>query len=108
MQLTGFRLSFCAAVSENEEELYVVGGIDQESKRKRLESLNFNTMQWTRLPDMAANRTSLGCAVYDGTLIVAGGWGDDVGPNVGSITPVKSVEYYDFAVGIIFASLFRK
>lgn len=104
MQLTGFRLSFCAAVSENEEELYVVGGIDQESKRKRLESLNLSTMEWTRLPDMAANRSSLGCAVYDGTLIAAGGWGNDVGPNAGSITPVKSVEYYDFAAGMLITS----
>ena len=97
--MTGFRLSFCAALSSNEEELYLVGGIDQDSHKRRLESLNLNTMQWTRLADMAENRTSCGCATFGNGLIVAGGWGQDVGPNVGDIVPIKTAEYFAFDLG---------
>lgn len=87
------------AVSESRGELYIVGGIDQEGGKKRLESLNLATMEWTRLPDMAANRTSCGCATFGNGLLVAGGWGNDVGPNAGDITPVKTAEYFDFEAG---------
>jgi len=97
--LTGFRLSFCAAVSETEEEIYIVGGIDRNGEKKRLETLNLKTMEWTRLPDMAENRTSCGCAIYGNSLLVAGGWGSNAGPNTGDIAAVKTAEYFDFELG---------
>jgi len=95
---SGFRLSFCAAVSETEEELYLVGGVDRDGLKRRLEVLNFETKEWTRLPDMSENRTSCGCAIYGDYLVAVGGWGH-AGPNGGQIAAVKTAEYYDFQEG---------
>ena len=105
MSLSGFRLGFCAVASENEEELFIVGGIDQNNERKRLESLNLTTMDWTRLADMNANRSSLACARLGDGLLVSGGWGnldneDDTAP----LAPVRTVEFYDPASGINYKS----
>ena len=91
--------------SENEEELFIVGGIDQNNERKRLESLNLTTMDWTRLADMNANRSSLACARLGDGLLVSGGWGnldneDDTAP----LAPVRTVEFYDPASGINYKS----
>lgn len=97
--LSGFRLGFCAAASPSEEEIFIVGGIDQNGEKKRLESLNLTTMEWKRWPDMFANRSACACASASRGLIVAGGWGNDVGPNVGNIVPVKTTEFFDFQQG---------
>merc|ERR1712020_516588 len=100
ISLTGFRLAFCAVVSPNEDEIFIVGGIDQNGEKKRLESLNLTTMEWTRLPDMQANRSACACASLSSRgLIAAGGWGNDVGPNVGNIVPVRTAELFDFQTG---------
>ena len=102
---TGFRLSFCAVVSETEEELYLVGGVDGNGLKRRLESLNLQTKEWKRLPDMLENRTSCGCGIFDSfnfgnSLIAVGGWGH-AGPNGGEITAVKTAEFFDFQKGNI-------
>lgn len=95
---TGFRLSFCAVVSETEEELYLVGGVDGNGLKRRLESLNLQTKEWKRLPDMLENRTSCGCGIYGNSLIAVGGWGH-AGPNGGVISAVKTAEFFDFQEG---------
>ena len=97
---TGFRLSFCAVVSETEEELYLVGGVDGNGLKRRLESLNLQTKEWKRLPDMLENRTSCGCGIYGNSLIAVGGWGH-AGPNGSEITAVKTAEFFDFQKGNI-------
>ena len=95
--LTGFRQSFCAVVSNSEQEIFLVGGIDENNERKRLESLNLSTMKWRRLADMTANRTSLACTRFGEGLMVSGGWGDLEGPNDIALAPVRTVEYYHIA-----------
>ena len=62
--------------SSFQDEIFLVGGIDQKNERKRLESLNLTTMEWTRLTDVNANRSSLACARFGDGLIASGGWGD--------------------------------
>ena len=101
--LTGFRQSFCAVVSNFQDEIFLVGGIDQNNERKRLESLNLTTMEWTRLADMNANRSSLACARLGDGLIASGGWGDLEGPIDTALAPVRTVEYYDPASGTQFS-----
>lgn len=101
--MTGFRQSFCAVVSNFQDEIFLVGGIDQNNERKRLESLNLTTMEWTRLADMNANRSSLACARLGDGLIASGGWGDLEGPIDTALAPVRTVEYYDPASGTQFS-----
>ena len=72
VQLNSYRVGFCAAVSQNQEELYIVGGIDKNGEKKRLESLNFETMEWTRLGDMYTERSDCACTTFKDDLIVAG------------------------------------
>ena len=101
IKMTGYRLSFCTRVSKNEKEIYVVGGIDQNGQKKRLEKLDLESMTWSQLPDMANNRSSLGCAIFGNSLIAAGGWGNlNDGPNPEQIAPIKTAEYFDFTLGI--------
>ena len=72
VQLNSYRIGFCAVVSQNQEELYIVGGIDKNGEKKRLESLNFETMEWTRLGDMYTERSDCACTTFKDDLIVAG------------------------------------
>ena len=48
------------------------GGIDENGEKKRLESLNFETMEWTRLGDMFTERSDCACTTFKDDLIVAG------------------------------------
>ena len=72
VQFNNYRIGFCAAVSQNQEELYIVGGIDKNGEKRGLESLNFETMEWTRLGDMYTERSDCACTTYKDDLIVAG------------------------------------
>ena len=72
VQLNSYRIGFCAVVSQNQEELYIVGGIDKNGEKKSLESLNFETMEWTRLGDMYTERSDCACTTFKDDLIVAG------------------------------------
>ena len=76
VELTGFRLGFCTALSQDQRQLYIMGGIDQDARKKRLESLDLETLEWTKLADMSHNRTFSGCSVYGSGLVVGGGWGE--------------------------------
>lgn len=99
MDLTGYRMGFCAVVSKDEDKIYLMGGFDQNGEKKRLESLDLNTMTWERLPDMEHNRSSLACANFRDGFVAAGGWGEATGPNVGQIAPVNTIEYFDLNEG---------
>lgn len=95
-KLTGFRLSSCALPSPSQDAIYITGGYDQDGGRTRLEKLNLTDSSWSRLADMSENRTSHACALRGSHgFVVAGGWGESEGPNVGQITPVDNVDYYD-------------
>ena len=103
VSLSGFRLGFCAVASETEEELFIVGGIDQSNERRRVESLNLTSMEWSRLADLNSNRSSLACARLGEGILASGGWGYvDNGDNMSPYVPVRSVEFYDLGSGNVF------
>jgi hypothetical protein len=104
--LTGFRLGFCAAATE--DFIYIFGGFDQDGGKKRTERLDLEKMTWSRMADMAANRTSLACVNYQDGFVVAGGWGESEGPNAGDVGVVNTVEYYDIAEGIVLSPAIKK
>ena len=54
------------------DESKTSGGIDENGEKKRLESLNFETMEWTRLGDMFTERSDCACTTFKDDLIVAG------------------------------------
>jgi len=92
VKFTGFRMGFCSLASKEEDQIYLIGGFDDTGNKRRLESLNLDSMEWTRLADLNQNRSMAGCANFKGgSIVVAGGWGivhDQV-------NPVKTAEWYN-------------
>ena len=69
-------MGFCSLASKAEDQIYLIGGFDDTGNKRRLESLNLDSMEWTRLADLNQNRSMAGCANFKGgSIVVAGGWG---------------------------------
>ena len=75
-------MGFCSLASKEEDQIYLIGGFDDTGNKRRLESLNLDSMEWTRLADLNQNRSMAGCANFKGgSIVVAGGWGIGKKPN---------------------------
>ena len=61
-------MGFCSLASKAEDQIYLIGGFDDTGNKRRLESLNLDSMEWTRLADLNQNRSMAGCANFKGAL----------------------------------------
>ena len=73
-------MGFCAMASKDGNQLYLIAGYDDGGQKRKLERLNLETLEWTRLADLSQNRSRAGCAHFGNGIVIAGGWGIINGP----------------------------
>ena len=73
-------MGFCAMASKDGNQLYLIAGYDDGGQKRKLERLNLETLEWTRLADLSQNRSRPGCAHFGNGIVIAGGWGIINGP----------------------------
>ena len=89
MKLRKPRSGFAAVYLRSENKIYIIGGNDGRVQH-RVECLNLNTKQWTKIPKMNMKRDELAaCLGPDNKIYAIGGYGG------GDNASLSSAERFD-------------
>jgi len=96
-KMNGLRIDFCT-VAWGEGDILVVGGYDDIGREDRAEVFSTTDKTWSQLTTLNVGRGMHACTLYNGGVLVAGGWvndNDDVDPGT---KPTNTTEWYDPAL----------